>query len=134
MKKYISILMIALVVLSCSKSDDDKDVVPALEHKIVGKWKLNAEIDDNGGYVWEEIDGWYVEYSSDRIFESFSPTQDQLNNIRKYEITDTHIIFFNPQTNEEMNRVSYEINLDNELIIDYGAGWLLIHRFNRVEN
>ncbi len=38
MKNYISILMIALLVLSCSKNDDDNDVVPALEHKIVGKW------------------------------------------------------------------------------------------------
>jgi len=133
MKKILILCVAVFTLAACNKSDDNTD--PTTHHKIVGTWKLNAEIDDDGGFVWEEIDGYLVEYRSDGTFESFSPIIDQWNNIRNYQIIDDRIIYLNPDTNEEMGSVSYEINEADELVIDFSSDvWLLMHRFNRVGN
>ncbi|WP_417238327.1 lipocalin family protein [Bizionia sp.] len=120
MKKYISILMIALVMLTCSKNDDDNATVPVVEHKIIGKWQHIAFNDDVAPFEWVDVvHGAIIEYdingtySYDLSYNNFESHYQRTYQINGSEIS---LYFLN---GELAGTYEFEINENNELI-SYG--------------
>ncbi|WP_417213323.1 hypothetical protein [Bizionia sp.] len=119
MKKYISILMIALVVLSCSKSDDDNDVVPEAEHKIVGKWQL-IEINDEGA-GWEVVDNnSSIEFTMNGSVIVIPDLSGESCEFRTYQVSlisnaDDELTYF--CNGEVSSTITFSFIEDNQLIL-----------------
>jgi len=121
MKNYISILMIALLVLSCSKNDDTNDAIPEAEHKIVGKWQLIAENDDVPPFEWEPIEkGGFLQFHSNGTLVG-TPANSNCNR-ETYEIavvldSDDYVLTY---CDGELNLdLPFQINDADELLLLY---------------
>ncbi|WP_417213326.1 hypothetical protein [Bizionia sp.] len=134
MKKYISILMIALVVLSCSKSDDDNDAAaPVIDHKIVGKWQLIAENDDVPPFEWESIEnGGFLQFFSNGTL--MVTPDDSSCSIKTYEIVIIQNIYDQllSYCDDELNStIPFQINDADELLLIYP---LITFKYKRTIN
>jgi len=131
MKNYISILMIALLVLSCSKNDDTNDVIPDAEHKIVGKWQNIAFMDDVAPLEWEQVEnGEIVEFYATGEIGPLSDPNECTSLTYQVNETDGQDDEINYYCDDVLTKtLIFEINAMDELIIKYA----LEHRkFTRV--
>ncbi|WP_417238326.1 hypothetical protein [Bizionia sp.] len=133
MKNYISILMIALVVLSCSKNDDTNDVIPDAEHKIVGKWQLIAENDDVPPFEWESIEnGGFLQFFSNGTL--MVTPDDSSCSIKTFEIVIIQNIYDQllSYCDDELNStIPFQINDADKLLLIYP---LITFKYKRTIN
>lgn len=129
-KKLFFYLTVTMIIFSCSKSDDNQNVINS---DFIGKWKLTETLQDpgDGSGVYERIDSEKtIEFFNNGTFSingplcglSTSVGENIMGQVRISNYSNNNILFSNEKCSTDNSSTEYIVVIeDSDLIIYYTA-------------